>query len=115
VPPIDPISLSAIEFHNLTPEPLGRGRGAAAALPDGGAACDGVAGVFDHAGIDRGELRFVTAALHSRLFLLALNQDVEVAVFKGDFHVSNQVLRQGCSQCVHLTPPDRFRQVGRRR
>ncbi|MDF3055929.1 MAG: lysophospholipase [Rariglobus sp.] len=54
------------------------------------------------------ELRFVTKARHLRVFVTALTQDSEVAVFKGDFQHLVQKIPQGPVQCIHLTPPDLF-------
>ncbi len=57
------------------------------------------------------ELRFVTQARHLRVFVTALTQDSEVAVFKGDFHHLVQKIPQGSVQCIHLTPPDLYDRV----
>lgn len=57
------------------------------------------------------ELRFVTRARHLRVFISALTQDSEVAVFKGDFPHLVQKIPLGSVQCVHLTPPDLFDRV----
>jgi lysophospholipase L1-like esterase len=57
------------------------------------------------------ELRFVTRARHLRVFVTALTQDSEIAVFKGDYPHLVQKIPHGVTQCVHLTPPDLFDRV----
>lgn len=106
--PASPLLPDFIEFHN-TPAPEPSPAGSGWILPRfPRAACN----TFDSPGFLTAqestgvELRFVTKARHLRVFVSALSQDSELAVFKGDFQHLVQKIPQGSVQCVHLTPPD---------
>ena len=103
------VRLGEIEFHNLLPEPHGFGSGFA--LPRYPRA---VRDVLESPGFltaneaTGGEIRFVTDALHLRIFLTADVQDMEVDVFRGAFWHSTHLLKQGGVSNIQVTPPDRF-------
>jgi lysophospholipase L1-like esterase len=105
-------ALPTIEFLNLVPELLNSGDGfLLARYPGAVRHAMESPGFLTSQESTGGEMRFVTPAMHARVCLSALNQDVEVAVYRGNFQHSSQTLRQGVSHCLQLTPPERFPQV----
>jgi lysophospholipase L1-like esterase len=103
----------SVEFHN-TPgnEPAPHGNGLLLARYSRAAY-----GAFDSPGFlfaqeSTGvEIRFVTPALHLRVFVSALDQDTEVAVFRGDFQHSLHPVKQGEMRCIQVAPPAHFSTV----
>jgi len=106
------IDLSSLEFHNLIPEPCASGGGLL--LPRyprqvrGRMESPGFYTSEESAG---GELRFVTPALHLRVYVTCLTQDGEVAVYRGEFLHSVHQVRQGGLQCIHVAVPEMFARV----
>jgi lysophospholipase L1-like esterase len=102
-----------IEFHNTpAPEPSPAGLGwILPRYPRNAYTTFGSPGFLTAQESTGVELRFVTKARHLRVFVTALTQDSEVAVFKGDFLHHLQKIPQGPVQCIHLTPPDLYDSV----
>ena len=102
-----------IEFHNTpAPEPSPAGSGwILPRFPRAAYDTFGSPGFLTAQESTGVELRFVTKARHLRVFVTAVTQDSEIAVFKGDYPHLVQKLPHGVTQCLHLTPPDLFDRV----
>lgn len=103
-------SALSVEFHN-TPDPEPAPHGNGLLLPRypretyNALSSPGFLFAQDSTAV---EIRFVTSALHLRVFVSALDQDTEVAVFKGDFQHSLHAVKQGGPHCIQLSPPAHF-------